>query len=64
MIALGMALTMAALGMLTIVARGLVAARVAAAGLGGGQARFAVALDYAGALAITAVGAALFLGAL
>ena len=57
-IAAGMALTMGALGVLSIVARNAVAARVEAGGNGPG--RFAVAMDYAGALAITALGGGLF----
>jgi ABC-type nickel/cobalt efflux system permease component RcnA len=57
-IAAGMALTMSALGVLSIVARNAVAARVEAGGNGPG--RLAVAMDYAGALAITALGGGLF----
>jgi ABC-type nickel/cobalt efflux system permease component RcnA len=57
-IAAGMALTMGALGVLSIVARNIVAARVEAGGNGPG--RFAIAMDYAGAVAITALGAGLF----
>jgi nickel/cobalt transporter (NicO) family protein len=58
-IAAGMAITMGALGMLSIVARNAVAARVQAAGTGrnGG---FAVVSDYGGAVLITLIGAALF----
>jgi nickel/cobalt exporter len=61
-IAAGMALTMGALGVLSIVARNIVAARVEAGGNGSG--RFAIAMDYAGALAITALGGSLFWAAL
>ena len=61
-IAAGMALTMGALGVLSIVARNIVAARVEAGGNGPG--RFAIAMDYAGALAITALGGGLFWAAL
>jgi nickel/cobalt exporter len=57
-IAAGMAITMGALGVLSIVARNAVAARVAADGNGPG--RLAIAMDYAGALAITALGGGLF----
>ena len=57
-IAAGMALTMGALGVLSIVARNAVAARVEAGGNGPG--RLAIAMDYAGALAITALGGGLF----
>jgi ABC-type nickel/cobalt efflux system permease component RcnA len=57
-IAAGMALTMGALGVLSIVARNAVAARVEAGGNGPG--RLAIAMDYAGALAITALGSGLF----
>ena len=57
-IAAGMALTMGALGILSVVARRAVARRVEAGGHGPG--RFAVAMDYAGALAITALGGGLF----
>jgi nickel/cobalt transporter (NicO) family protein len=60
-IAAGMALTMGALGLLSVVARRSVAARVAA---GGGERRFAAAMDYAGALAIMLIGSALFWTAL
>jgi nickel/cobalt transporter (NicO) family protein len=58
-IAAGMAITMGALGMLSILARNAVAARLEAAGSGGAGA-FAVASDYGGALLITLIGAALF----
>jgi ABC-type nickel/cobalt efflux system permease component RcnA len=57
-IAAGMAITMGALGVLSIVARNAVAARVEAGRNGPG--RVAIAMDYAGALAITALGAGLF----
>ena len=57
-IAAGMALTMGALGVLSIVARNAVAARVEAGGNGPG--RLAITMDYAGALAITALGGGLF----
>jgi hypothetical protein len=57
-----MALTMGALGVLSIVARNIVAARVEAGGNGPG--RLAIAMDYAGALAITALGGGLFWAAL
>jgi hypothetical protein len=53
---------MGALGVLSIVARNIVAARVEAGGNGPG--RFAIAIDYAGALAITALGGGLFWAAL
>jgi ABC-type nickel/cobalt efflux system permease component RcnA len=61
-IAAGMALTMGGLGILCVVARRVVAGRVAAST--GGKGQFAGALDYAGALAITVIGAALFWAAL
>jgi nickel/cobalt transporter (NicO) family protein len=61
-IAAGMALTMGALGVLSVLARGAVAARAEAGGNGPG--RLAVAMDYAGALAITALGGGLFWAAL
>lgn len=61
MIAVGMALTMAALGVLAIVARGFVAARVAS---GSGRARVGLVLDVGGACAITALGAGLLVTAL
>jgi nickel/cobalt transporter (NicO) family protein len=57
MIALGMALTMGLLGLLSVVARGFVAARVE--GRGGGAMRLHTVLDYAGALMITSLGVAL-----
>jgi nickel/cobalt transporter (NicO) family protein len=57
-IAAGMAITMGALGVLSIVARNAVAARVGAGRNGPG--RLAIAMDYAGALAITALGGGLF----
>jgi hypothetical protein len=53
---------MGALGTLSVVARRTVARRIDAAGNGHG--RFAVAMDYAGALAITALGGGLFWAAL
>jgi nickel/cobalt transporter (NicO) family protein len=58
-IAAGMAITMGALGVLSIVARKAVAARVAGAGKGNGR-TLAVVSDYGGALLITLIGAALF----
>jgi nickel/cobalt transporter (NicO) family protein len=58
-IAAGMAITMGALGVLSIVARNAVAARVKGAGNGNGRA-LAVVGDYGGALLITLIGAALF----
>jgi ABC-type nickel/cobalt efflux system permease component RcnA len=61
-IAAGMALTMGGLGILSVVARRVVVARVEAGRGGGG--RFAAAMDYAGAFAITLIGAALFWAAL
>jgi nickel/cobalt transporter (NicO) family protein len=61
-IAAGMAITMGALGVLSILARNAVAARVEAGGHGPG--RFAIAMDYAGALAITALGGGLFWAAM
>ena len=61
-IALGMAITMGALGIASVVARRAVASRIAAGGDGHG--RFAMVMDYAGALAITALGGALFWAAL
>jgi ABC-type nickel/cobalt efflux system permease component RcnA len=57
-IAAGMAITMGALGIVSVIARRAVARRIEAAGNGHG--RFAVAMDYAGALAITALGGGLF----
>lgn len=59
MIALGMAVTMGALGLASVLARRLVAARLA-----GGARRAAAALDLAGAMAITLLGAMLLAGAL
>jgi len=56
-IAAGMAITMRALGVLSIVARNAVAARVDAGRSGRG--RLAIAMDYAGALALTALGGGL-----
>ena len=61
-IAAGMAITMGALGILSIVARGVVAARIATSDSGGR--RLAVLGEYGGALAITAIGAGLFWAAL
>jgi nickel/cobalt transporter (NicO) family protein len=61
-IAAGMALTMGALGIVSVVARRAVARRVEAGVHGPGW--FAVAMDYAGALAITALGGGLFWAAL
>jgi nickel/cobalt transporter (NicO) family protein len=58
-IAAGMAITMGALGVLSVVARKAVAARVAAVGHGQG-ATLAVVSDYGGALLISLIGAALF----
>jgi ABC-type nickel/cobalt efflux system permease component RcnA len=58
-IAAGMAITMGAVGMLSIVARNAVAARLAASGSGGNGA-FAMVSDYGGALLITLIGVALF----
>lgn len=55
MIAAGMALTMGLLGLLSVVARGFVAARVE----GGGSVRLHTVLDYAGAMMITSLGVAL-----
>ena len=57
-IAAGMAVTMGALGLASVLARRTVAARIAADR--GGQRRFAAAMDYGGALAITLIGGALF----
>lgn len=61
-IAAGMAITMSVLGILSVVARRAVAQRVGAHGDGHG--RFAVAMDYGGALAITMVGSGLLWAAL
>ncbi len=58
-IAAGMAITMGALGMLSILARNAVAARLEAAGSAGNRA-FAVVSDYGGAVLITLIGMALF----
>lgn len=60
-IAAGMAITMGGLGVLTVVARQAVAARVEG-GSGGG--RLAVVTDYAGALAITMLGSLLLLASM
>jgi ABC-type nickel/cobalt efflux system permease component RcnA len=57
-IAAGMALTMGALGVLSIVARNAVAARVEGGGEGNGR-TLAVVSDYGGALLITLIGGAL-----
>lgn len=59
MIALGMAVTMGALGLTSVLARRLVAERLA-----GGAGRATLALDLAGAAAITLLGAVLLAGAL
>jgi nickel/cobalt exporter len=61
-IAAGMAITMSMLGILSVVARHAVARRVKASG--NGPRRFTVAMDYAGALTITALGGGLFWAAL
>jgi ABC-type nickel/cobalt efflux system permease component RcnA len=61
-IAAGMAITMGALGLVSVVARRTVSRRLDAAGHGHG--RFAVAMDYVGALAITALGGGLLWAAL
>ena len=58
-IAAGMAITMGALGMLSILARSAVAARLEGAG-NGRSATLALASDYGGALLITLLGMALF----
>jgi nickel/cobalt transporter (NicO) family protein len=58
-IAAGMAITMGVLGVLSIVARNAVTARVEGAGNGNGRA-LAVVSDYGGALLITLIGTALF----
>jgi nickel/cobalt transporter (NicO) family protein len=58
-IAAGMAITMGALGVLSVVARNAVAGRIEAAG-NAGAGTLAVVGDYAGALLITLIGAALF----
>jgi ABC-type nickel/cobalt efflux system permease component RcnA len=57
-IAAGMAMTMGGLGILSVVARRMVASRVEAGA--GGNGRLAAVTDYAGALAIMAIGAGLF----
>ncbi len=59
-IAAGMAITMGGLGIVSVIARQAVAGRIEA----GGNGRLAEVGDYAGALAIMAIGAGLFLGAL
>jgi len=56
-IAAGMAITMGGLGILSVIARQAVANRIEA---GGGNRRLAAFSDYGGALAIMAIGAALF----
>jgi nickel/cobalt transporter (NicO) family protein len=61
-IAAGMAITMGGLGLLSVVARRVVAARLEAGT--GGAGRLAAAMDYAGALAITAIGSGLLWAAL
>jgi ABC-type nickel/cobalt efflux system permease component RcnA len=61
-IAAGMAITMGGLGLLSIIARNAVVARVEAGG--NGQGRLASLGEYGGALAITAIGAALLWAAL
>jgi ABC-type nickel/cobalt efflux system permease component RcnA len=61
-IAAGMAITIGALGIASVVARRTVARRIEAGG--NGQGRFAVAMDYAGALAIALLGGGLFWAAL
>jgi ABC-type nickel/cobalt efflux system permease component RcnA len=58
-IAAGMAITMGALGMLSILARNAVTARLEVAG-SGGNGTFALVSDYGAALLITLIGAALF----
>ena len=57
-IAAGMAITMGVLGLLSVIARQTVAARVEATGHG--SSRIVAVTDYAGALAIMAVGGGLF----
>jgi hypothetical protein len=57
-IAAGMAITMGALGVLSVVARNAVAARIERAG-DAATGTLAVAGDYAGALLITLIGAIL-----
>jgi ABC-type nickel/cobalt efflux system permease component RcnA len=61
-IAAGMAITMGALGLMSVLARRTVAARIAAGRQG--ERRFATAMDYAGGLAITLIGGALLWTAL
>jgi nickel/cobalt transporter (NicO) family protein len=61
-IAAGMAVTMGALGIVSVVARRAVARRIKAGA--NAEGRFAVVLDYAGAVAITALGGGLFWAAL
>jgi ABC-type nickel/cobalt efflux system permease component RcnA len=56
-IAAGMAITMGGLGILSVIARQAVANRIEA---GGGNRRLDAFSDYGGALAIMAIGAALF----
>jgi nickel/cobalt exporter len=58
-IAAGMAITMGALGVLSIVARNAAAARVERSGNGNGRTLAAVS-DYGGTLLITLIGAGLF----
>jgi hypothetical protein len=60
-IAAGMAITMGGLGTVSVVACRAVAGRIAAGA--DREGRFAIAMDYAGALAITALGGGLFLAA-
>jgi ABC-type nickel/cobalt efflux system permease component RcnA len=60
--AAGMAITMGALGILSVIARQAIASRVE--GGAGGSGRLAALTDYAGALAIMAIGAGLFWAAL
>jgi ABC-type nickel/cobalt efflux system permease component RcnA len=57
-IAAGMAITMGGLGILSVIARQAVASRIEAGA--GGNGRLAAVTDYAGALAIMAIGAGLF----
>lgn len=63
-IALGMAITMGALGLLSIVARQAVASRIAAHGGPSGRFAWLAVGDLAGGCAITALGAGLFWAAL
>jgi ABC-type nickel/cobalt efflux system permease component RcnA len=58
-IAAGMAITMGALGVLSVVARNAVATRIERAGDGDGG-TLTVVSDYGGALLITLIGGALF----